>query len=119
MGESSNIEGFAHFEKDNIKLIFKRKLSYSIQILVSFIILFAALLFFNKKIKYMKKKSFQPNNLIKDWSFDLSLVSLIFFITRGLSSIINLLSIIIFILLLVTIIRFYKKRKKFCSASVT
>jgi len=112
IGEDSKIEGMAYFEKDKITLTLNREIRTIINIVLSFFLLIFGLIFLNKRIKFMRKASFQPKNLLSQWSFDLSLISLIYFITSNSSNIWNLLTIVIFVLIIITMIRFYKKYKR-------
>lgn len=65
LDESINFYGTAYFKENEINLIFERKSSYKILVLINTIFLILGLFFLNKRIKHMRKESFEPKNLIK------------------------------------------------------
>jgi len=118
IGENSKINGIAYFEKDRITLVLTREIGAIIHITLSFFLLIIGLIFLYRRIKFMKKSSFQPKNLLGLWSFDLSLFSLIYFITSNSTNIFNLLTIVCFIFILILSIKFYKKYKRIFNEEV-
>ena len=112
-GEDSNLEGTSIFTKNKIQLEFTRKLNYKIEILLYFFLFIVSLILFNNRIKYMRKESFEPKNLLKEWwSFVVTLVTLIAVVTSSFKVVFSLINSLVLCLIIITSIRFYEKRKK-------
>lgn len=113
--EKPSLDGVAYFEKDNVKLIFKKKPFKIFQIAIFAFLVFLSLFYVNKRIKTMKTASFQIKKL-KGWfpvaSFFITSTG---FIISSPGGIINFLNLSIIIYLIVTLRRFYVKRKRLYS----
>ncbi len=111
-GEHSNLVGKAFFKSDEIVLQLKRKDGYKFAVIFYFILLLIALIISNKRIKYMRRNSFQPKKLSHSFSFWFNTFSVFMFVTNSFKFQVNLINIILILGLIITLVRFLRKIRK-------
>ena len=116
--ENTNFIGMAYFQNDNIVLKIFRKTGYILSTILYFMLFLIALINANRLIVGLDQSSFQPKIISQSFSFWFNVISLIAFITNSFKLYANFINIIIFVVLIITLIRFCIKYRQIYSSTL-